>query len=56
VAQESGEESVISRLSGQGCVETPPPLDLFALSNLPTLCRGILNTIGAPALSPVIIH
>ena len=25
VAQESGEESVISRLSGQGCVETPSP-------------------------------
>jgi hypothetical protein len=55
VAQGSGDESVVSKLSGQVCVETPP-LGLFALSSLPTLCRGILSTIGAPALSPVLIH
>ncbi len=32
---------------GQGCVEAPLPLNLFSLSNPPTLRRGILS--GSPS-------
>jgi hypothetical protein len=47
---------MVCRLSGQGCVETPPPLDLFPLSIPPRLCQGILSPVGAPTLIALLVH